>query len=176
MTKKKLSTRRSIALKGLAERLSPKEPDRIPLIRFVREAWRIVDPAPYIHNWHVEAICDHLEAVTFGEISELIINVPPGFGKSLIVSVFLASLGMDFSSGNSLVIYISQSGPCYTRQYSVSEATSIPLVSKAVGIGLSVGEGSKSEKSLREQSRRLEDCLVFGEFRYWRAHRSGYSG
>ncbi len=87
MKSKKPISSRSKAFRGLAERLSPKEPDRIPLIRFVREAWRIVDTSAYIDNWHVEAICDHLEAVTFGEISELIINVPPGFGKSLIVSV-----------------------------------------------------------------------------------------
>jgi hypothetical protein len=30
----------------------------------------------------------HLEAVTFGEINRLLINVPPGFMKSLLVNVF----------------------------------------------------------------------------------------
>ena len=54
----------------------------------MREAWQIVEPDPYIDNWHMEAICQHLEAVTRGEISELVINTPPGCSKSLIVCVF----------------------------------------------------------------------------------------
>src|SRR5262249_31442445 len=38
----------------------------------------------------LEAICDHLEALTFGDIASnrLLINVPPGFMKSLLVDVF----------------------------------------------------------------------------------------
>lgn len=38
-------------------------------------------------GWAVEAICDHLEAVTAGDIHRLLINVPPGTMKSLLVSV-----------------------------------------------------------------------------------------
>jgi hypothetical protein len=41
----------------------------------------------YVHNWHIDAICAHLEAVTDGRINRLLINVPPGSSKSLIVSV-----------------------------------------------------------------------------------------
>jgi len=56
---------------------------------FVREAWHILEPvAPYIHSWHIDAICQHLEAITFGRINRLLINVPPGSMKSLLVSVF----------------------------------------------------------------------------------------
>jgi predicted phage terminase large subunit-like protein len=36
----------------------------------------------------VEAICDHLQAVEAGDITRLIINVPPGCMKSLICNVF----------------------------------------------------------------------------------------
>lgn len=43
--------------------------------------------AVYVHNWHIDAICDHLEAVTDGRINRLLINVPPGSMKSLLVSV-----------------------------------------------------------------------------------------
>lgn len=58
------------------------------LAGFVREAWAVLEPeAKYIHNWHIEAICQHLEAVTDGRVSRLLINVPPGSSKSLIVSV-----------------------------------------------------------------------------------------
>lgn len=59
------------------------------LATFVREAWPILEPGtPYVHGWHVEAICEHLEAVTRGEISRLLINIPPGTMKSTLTSVF----------------------------------------------------------------------------------------
>ena len=59
------------------------------LAGFVREAWRVLEPnARYVHSWHIDAICSHLEAVTSGRITRLLINVPPGSMKSLLVSVF----------------------------------------------------------------------------------------
>ena len=42
---------------------------------------------PLVWNWHLDAICQHLEAVTDGRINRLVINVPPGSSKSMIVSV-----------------------------------------------------------------------------------------
>ena len=55
---------------------------------FVKEAWHVLEPtARYAHNWHIDAICEHLEAVTDGRINRLLINVPPGSSKSLLVSV-----------------------------------------------------------------------------------------
>jgi predicted phage terminase large subunit-like protein len=58
------------------------------LAGFVREAWHVLEPnARYIHSWHVDAVCDHLEAVTDGRITRLLINIPPGSMKSLLVSV-----------------------------------------------------------------------------------------
>jgi hypothetical protein len=74
------------------ERLA-KDADRIrdrcrSLAGFVREAWHVLEPeAKYVPNWHIDAICAHLEAVTDGRINRLLINVPPGSSKSLIVSV-----------------------------------------------------------------------------------------
>lgn len=56
---------------------------------FVREAWKILEPeTPFVDGWVIRAICDHLEAVTRGQIQFLLINVPPGMMKSLLVSVF----------------------------------------------------------------------------------------
>jgi predicted phage terminase large subunit-like protein len=54
---------------------------------FIKRAWRYMDPARYLHNWHIDAIGEHLEAVSRGEIRRLIINVPPRHMKSLSVSV-----------------------------------------------------------------------------------------
>lgn len=56
---------------------------------FVRLAWPVLEPeTPLVWSWHVEAICDHLEAVSEGQIKRLLINVPPGHAKSLLVGVF----------------------------------------------------------------------------------------
>jgi hypothetical protein len=48
----------------------------------------VLEPeTPFLPNWHVDAICEHLEAIAAGDLLRLIINVPPGSAKSMIVSV-----------------------------------------------------------------------------------------
>lgn len=54
---------------------------------FVRAAWPVIDSRPLVWNWHLEAMCLHLEALARHEISHLAINVPPGSGKSMICTV-----------------------------------------------------------------------------------------
>jgi predicted phage terminase large subunit-like protein len=62
---------------------------RRSLSEYAKAAWGVVEPAArYAHNWHIDAICEHLEAVTWGEIRNLAINIPPRCMKSLLVSVF----------------------------------------------------------------------------------------
>lgn len=59
------------------------------LHEFIKQAWHVLEPATeYVDGWHIQAMCDHLEAVTNGHIRNLIINVPPRHMKSLTVSVF----------------------------------------------------------------------------------------
>jgi len=59
------------------------------LLSFVRYFWHILEPGTVFRDgWALEAICEHLEAVTFGEVTKLLINVPPGFMKSLLTDVF----------------------------------------------------------------------------------------
>lgn len=59
------------------------------LSEFVKQAWHVLEPGqPYIHGWHVDVICDHLEAITNGDITRLLINIPPGTMKSTLTSVF----------------------------------------------------------------------------------------
>lgn len=57
------------------------------LAPFVRAAWHQVDTSPLVWGWHMDAVCEHLEAVTRREIRDLVINMPPGLSKSLTVSV-----------------------------------------------------------------------------------------
>src|SRR2546423_11516219 len=59
------------------------------LMAFVRQAWPVLEPGrEFIPGWHIDAVCEHLEAVTRGDIRNLLINVPPRHMKSLAVSVF----------------------------------------------------------------------------------------
>jgi predicted phage terminase large subunit-like protein len=59
------------------------------LKEFVIQAWPILEPAtPFVDGIHISAMCLHLQAVSKGEIANLIINVPPGHAKSLITAVF----------------------------------------------------------------------------------------
>lgn len=61
---------------------------RRSLAAFMRMAWDKVEPDALSWNWHHDAICDHLEAVTRGDIQKLLICVPPGCTKSLSVATF----------------------------------------------------------------------------------------
>lgn len=57
------------------------------LLEFLKRGWQFIDPAPFIPGWHLEAIAEHLQAVTDGSIRRLIINVPPRTSKSSLCSV-----------------------------------------------------------------------------------------
>lgn len=60
----------------------------VSLTSFIRAAWHILEPGQeYRHGWHIDAIAEHLEAITSGELNRLLINVPPGTMKSLTVGV-----------------------------------------------------------------------------------------
>ena len=54
---------------------------------FVELSWPHVDPSPFMENWAISAVCDHLEAVMMGQIPRLLINIPPRCSKTTIVSI-----------------------------------------------------------------------------------------
>jgi predicted phage terminase large subunit-like protein len=55
---------------------------------FIPLAWHQVEPArSFMANWHIDAICEHLEACTRRQIRRLVINIPPGSSKSIVTSV-----------------------------------------------------------------------------------------
>ena len=59
------------------------------LIQFVKDMWHVLEPTtPFVDGWCIRGICEHLEAVHYGEIKRLLINVPPGFAKSLTLNTF----------------------------------------------------------------------------------------
>jgi predicted phage terminase large subunit-like protein len=58
------------------------------LADFARMAWHILEPATGLKwGWALDAICEHLEAVSQGQSKRLLMNVPPGSMKSLLTGV-----------------------------------------------------------------------------------------
>jgi len=55
---------------------------------FLKKSWQSIDPQPYVHGWHMDALCEHLQATATGEITRLLINIAPGTSKSSATSVF----------------------------------------------------------------------------------------
>lgn len=55
---------------------------------FFVAAWPIVEGSnDFRDNWHINVICEHLKAVLDNDLQNLLINIPPGCAKSLLVSV-----------------------------------------------------------------------------------------
>jgi predicted phage terminase large subunit-like protein len=58
------------------------------LLSYFQYAWTsLVPTSPMRVSWPLEAIAEHLQAVSDGKIRNLLINVPPGFSKSLLTDV-----------------------------------------------------------------------------------------
>ena len=66
------------------------------LSEFIKQAWHVIEPGiDYSHNWHIDFIAEHLQAITDGAELEdgspynrLMVAVPPGCMKSLLMNVF----------------------------------------------------------------------------------------
>lgn len=55
---------------------------------FFRKMWRVVEPrTELMTNWHQGAIAEYLTASRMGQIKRLLINMPPRYTKSNLVSV-----------------------------------------------------------------------------------------
>lgn len=103
--------------------------------KFVKMAWPLLEPAtPYVGNWHIDAICEHLQACIDGEFKRLIINIPPRHMKSLLVSVFwpawlwtsrpslkflVASYGQDIAQRDADKMRSLVKDPWYTDRWAI---------------------------------------------------------
>jgi predicted phage terminase large subunit-like protein len=71
-----------------AYELAGRELARRDLREFIRRFWPVVEQsATYRHGWHIDCICEHLQAVKDGQITRLLINIPPRHMKSTLCSV-----------------------------------------------------------------------------------------
>lgn len=80
--------------KLVKEKLSPEEIElsiinaELSLYEFLKQAWPIIEgKTPFIDNWHLKVIAEHLEACYRREIKNLLINVPPRTSKTSLISI-----------------------------------------------------------------------------------------
>ena len=58
------------------------------LYEFLKQAWHVIEPSEeFVDNWHIQAVCEHLEEVSNGRVRNLLINFPPRMLKTIICSV-----------------------------------------------------------------------------------------
>lgn len=56
---------------------------------FLRWAWPILNPGhPFQPAWFLDNVAEHLDEVSAGRITRLVVNLPPRHGKSLLISVY----------------------------------------------------------------------------------------
>jgi len=71
-----------------AAQLLNRRKGRTQLMEFTKQVFKTVDTgAVYKHNWHIDCICEYLEACYRRDIKALIINMPPRFLKSICVTI-----------------------------------------------------------------------------------------
>lgn len=69
------------------EELTEKEACEESLYCFIQKSWSAVEPIDFRDGWHIQAIAEHLEALYYKDIVDLIINQPFRTGKSIVCSV-----------------------------------------------------------------------------------------
>ena len=101
-----------------------REDCEVSLLNFLRHSWPYVDNSEFQSCWAIEAMCDHLEAVTLGHIKRLLINVPPRCTKTTLCSILYPA----WTWSRSAISYLS--GPqvkflcaSYSHKLSLDAAT-----------------------------------------------------
>lgn len=75
-------------LEAALTRLKQIEQAESSLHHFVRQAWHVLEPhTDFVDGPHVAVVCRWLEDLTFGRRKRVVINIPPGMSKTMIVSV-----------------------------------------------------------------------------------------
>lgn len=81
------------------------------LYEFVKLMWEYVEPVrPFVDSKHAQAICEHLEAVHYGQIRKLLINVSPGSAKSLLTNCFYPAWQWIHRPGHRYIAYSYSQG------------------------------------------------------------------
>ncbi|MCP3409919.1 phage terminase large subunit [Bradyrhizobium sp. CCGB01] len=77
---------------------------RTDFLSFVYRCFLHLNPgAKFLPNWHIQAIAYQLERVRRGELTRLIINMPPRYLKSITVSVAFSAFLLGLAPGRRII-------------------------------------------------------------------------
>jgi predicted phage terminase large subunit-like protein len=93
------------------------------LKEFLISAWHIIEPTTeFKDGWHIDAICEHLEALARGEIRVLYITMPPGHMKTGICSVVFPAWLWCKQPGLRLLT------ACYSKDFAERDANAAKMI------------------------------------------------
>ena len=93
---------------------------------FLRLVMGTIAPATvYRHNWHVDAISEYLSAAAAGDITRLVINLPPRMLKSTLVSVAWPAWLLGHRPAERIMV------ASYAQSLSIKHSTDCRLVMQA---------------------------------------------
>ncbi|CAK8162415.1 conserved hypothetical protein [Candidatus Xenohaliotis californiensis] len=77
---------------------------RSDLKSFIIKSFQTINPGvQYLDNWHIDIIVDYLNALSSGQFSRLIINIPPRYLKSLCVNVAWSAWLLGINPANRII-------------------------------------------------------------------------
>jgi predicted phage terminase large subunit-like protein len=87
-----------------AQTLLDRREMRRSLAPFIRKVFETVDPgAIYEHNWHIDLVAEFLESCFNRDIKRGIINIPPGYLKSISANVALPAWALGHNPAERIV-------------------------------------------------------------------------
>jgi predicted phage terminase large subunit-like protein len=120
----------------------------LSLKKFVYRVWSLIEPGNELKwNWHLDVVCKYLEQITNGTFPKnhgLLVNIPPGTMKSLLISVLWPSWEWARNPG---LRYISAS---YGARLAIRDTMKMrdiitsPWYAKHYGVGLSADQSAKT--------------------------------
>ena len=88
------------------------------LSSFIVDAWHVLEPSvEYSSGWAIDAMCEHLVAITNGEFNRFLCNVPPGMMKSLMFNVWWPA----WEWGVREMPHLKSLGASYNKDYEIRD-------------------------------------------------------
>jgi predicted phage terminase large subunit-like protein len=96
------------------------------LYRFTRYFFRCRYKSDWVQNWHHQAICDKLMKVINGDITRLIINLPPRYGKTELAVINFIAYGMAIAPDSEFITVSFSAGRAVNSTYMARNIVMMP--------------------------------------------------
>ena len=106
-----------------AKKMLERQQQHDHLAPFIRRVFETVDPgAVYMHAWYIDLIAEYLEAIHYDEITNLAINIPPRFLKSIAVTIAFPAWELGLNPSQQII------GASYSEKLSMKHNVDCRLV------------------------------------------------